>query len=71
MFLSFSRFLGANALHLSLRLRFSAKIKCHECSKIQGTDVTLLPFESPLNTRVFRADFEGTEHICLFLDLRA
>ena len=70
MFLPFPQFLGSNALHLSLRLRFSVKIKCHEYSKKQATDVTLLPLESPLNTRVFEADFEGVGYVYLFLGFR-
>ena len=68
MFLPFPQFLGSNALHLSLRMRFSAKIKCHEFLKIQAADVTLLPLESPLNTRVFEADFEGVGYVYLLFD---
>ena len=70
MFLPISLFSGANALHLSLRLRFSVKIKCHEYSKKQAAGVTLLPLESPLKTRVFEADFEGVGYVYLFLDFR-
>jgi len=70
MFLPFSRFAGLKALHLSLRMRFSAKTKCHECPKIQGADVTLLPLESPLNSRVFGADFEGVGYVYLTPDFR-
>ena len=33
--------------------------------KIQGAGVTLLPLESPLNTRVFEADFEGVGYVYL------
>ena len=38
--------------------------------QIQATDVTLLPLESPLNTRVFEADFEGVGYVYLTLNFR-
>jgi hypothetical protein len=36
----------------------------------QAADVTLLPLESPLNTRVFGADFEGVGYVYLTPDFR-
>ena len=38
--------------------------------QIQTADVTLLPLESPLNTRVFEADFEGAGYVYLTLDFQ-
>ena len=37
---------------------------------MQAAGVTLLPLESPLNTRVFEVDFEGVGYVYLFFSFR-
>ena len=56
--------------HTALCGDFDRPQQCKLCHKNQGTDVTLLPLESPLNTRVFEADFEGVGYVYLTLDFR-